>query len=178
MQETRHVFFYTLLSYGLLASLIQALEGKPSWRKETQLPTGTDAWFDALIFILFVVVFFVSYYFRPRASEKRWLTTHGKRVSATVAKIDMHPQGTRAGMIYEYSVQARWQDRETGQVHLVRSGWVPHSYLKPYGNPSLSRTIAPGEPIEVLVDPKDADHALIAALPPLIYRKYGRYGES
>lgn len=127
------------------------------------------------LLLLYVLGIILASYFRPRASEKRWLATHGKRISATVVKIDLRPWRVRGAQGYYYSVQARWEDQKTGKVHLVESGWVPRAYLKSSENPSLSRDIAPGEPIEVLTDPNDPDHAMIAALPPKISTYYGEY---
>lgn len=143
------------------------------------MPTRTDAFIIyVLIPILLTFLFFVLFnYTCPKASEKRWFATHGKRISAVVVKIDMRPQGTYTGIIYYYSVRARWKDSETGKTYLVKSGWVPRPYLKPDGNPLLSHKIAPGDSIEVLFDPHDPEHAMIATLPPIIYSNYSYYAE-
>jgi hypothetical protein len=134
------------------------------------IPTGSSA----IIYILTLLLFFISFvllfnYFSPTACELRWFARYGKLVDATVVKIDMRRGYAGYATAFYYSVQARWKDVRTGKHHLVSSAWVCRSSLKKRDNPNLSRDIAPGEPIKVLVDPRNPEHAMIVSLLPKTY---------
>jgi hypothetical protein len=139
------------------------------------IPGDTSgAFFYILVLVLIWIIFIeLFHYFRPRAAEKRWFLQHGKRVTATIEKIE---QGKLSGVqpwvpiTDYYSVYARWRDQK-GRVHIVESDGVPLAYLHKSTNPALSRDIVAGERIQVLVDPNDPEHAMIADLPPKMYRK-------
>jgi hypothetical protein len=134
------------------------------------IPTGVSVIIYVLILLLFAVCFMLlSIYFSPTACEMRWFARHGKLVDATVVKIDMCRAYAGYATAFYYSVQARWKDMRTGKLHLVSSGWVCRSSIKKRENPNLPRDIAPGEPIKVLVDPRNPEHAMIVSLLPKTY---------
>lgn len=122
--------------------------------------------FDIGAIIVCILVVALVYYFRPGASDMRWLTRHGKRTSAIIVKIDQLLAGSRGDLTYRYRVYAIWKNKQTGKTHTVESALVPGAYLKSDGNPSLSRDIVAGESVEVLVDPSNPERAMIAGLPP------------
>lgn len=134
------------------------------------IPTGVSVIIYVLILLLFAVCFILlSIYFSPTACEKRWFARYGKLVDATVVKIDMRRGYAGYATAFYYSVQARWKDMRTGKHHLVSSGWVCRSSIKKRENPNLARDVAPGEPIKVLFDPRNPEHAMIVSLLPKTY---------
>jgi hypothetical protein len=134
------------------------------------IPTGSAVIVYILILLLSCVCFMLLFnYFSPTACEIRWFARHGKLVEATVVKIDMCKAYAGYATAFYYRVQARWQDMRTGKHHLVASGWVCRSSIKKSANPDLPRDIAPGEPIKVLVDPRNPEHAMIVSLLPKTY---------
>lgn len=134
------------------------------------IPTGIGAIIYILTLLLFSVCFILLFnYFSPTACELRWFARYGKRVDATVVKIDMRRGYAGYATAFYYSVQARWKDARTGKHHLVSSAWVGRSSLKKRENPNLARDVAPGEPVKVLVDPRNPEHAMIASLLPKTY---------
>lgn len=134
------------------------------------IPTGIGVIIYILILLLSCVCFMLLFnYFSPTACETRWFARYGKLVDATVVKIDMRRGYTGYATAFYYSVQARWKDVRTGKHHLVSSAWVCRSSLKKRENSNLPRDVAPGEPIKVLVDPRNPEHAMIASLLPKTY---------
>jgi hypothetical protein len=138
------------------------------------IPTGCAVIIYVLILLLSSVCFLLLFnYFSPTACELRWFARYGKLVDATVVKIDMCRASAGYATAFYYSVQARWKDVRTGRHHLVSSGWVCRSSIKRSANPQLVRDIAPGEPIKVLVDPRNPEHAMIVSLLPKTYEGSG-----
>ena len=134
------------------------------------IPTGNNVVIYVLSLLLTFICFVLLFnYFSPTASEKRWFARYGKLVDATVVKIDMRRGYAGYVTAFYYSVQARWEDAKTGKPHHVSSAWVCRSSLKRRENPNLARDVAPGEPIKVLVDPRNPEHAMIASLLPKTY---------
>jgi hypothetical protein len=99
---------------------------------------------SGLVVILAIggIVYSVLAFFRVRDVRR-----HGKRIVATVTKIDMeYVRLTRRGYTTSFFVHSEWEDPETRTIYHFKSG---------AGGPSLPFTHPPGSSIDVLIDPRD-----------------------
>ena len=95
----------------------------------------------AVLFAIGGVVYSLRSYFRVRKVRR-----HGKRVAATVTRIDMEYVLSIRGYTTSFFVYAEWEDPETHTVYHFKSD-AGGAYL-PFNHP-------PGSKIDVLIDPRN-----------------------
>jgi hypothetical protein len=96
------------------------------------------------IAVLFGIVGF--FYSMRSLFRTLYVRRHGKRIVATVTKIDAEYVITFRGHTTLFSLFANWEDPETHTVYLFKSDT---------GSANLAMNHPPGSSIDVLIDPRN-----------------------